>query len=86
MNKEPKDAPDESEHDPVLGKLTDAELVKRVADLQATVNAHLKEISRRLGDQKPRIPEPPDAAQETADKNKVWGGVIKPHKKGRVIE
>jgi hypothetical protein len=44
MNQE---SPDESSDD-ALQKLTDAELVKRIADLQVKVQSHLDEVTRRL--------------------------------------
>ena len=41
------DTPDETTNE-ALRKLSDAELVQRIADLQATVQAHLYEVTRRL--------------------------------------
>ena len=76
----------ETPHNLDLSHLTDAELVQQIGDLQATVNAMLAEISRRLGDQNPQTSKPPDAAQESADKNKLWGGIIPQDKDGRMIE
>lgn len=68
---------------PDFSRLTDAELIQQIADLQSTVNAMLAEITRRLGSQQMPMAIPIDPAQESTRKNNTWGGIINQDEKGR---
>jgi hypothetical protein len=45
---DPKDAPRESAYDRDLHKLSDEELAKQILELRDHVDAHMREMARRL--------------------------------------